>query len=76
MFAMHIVFRNEDGEVLTGELVNPFKIMVEGTRQVAHIAHEVPAQVDVMAYAADGESWEMHRIPSLAIVSMKEVALA
>lgn len=76
MFAVRVVFRNEDGEALTGELVNPFKIMVEGTRQVLHITHEIPAQVDVMAYAEDGETLEIHRIPSLAIVSMKEVAYA
>lgn len=74
MFKIGVTFRDEDGEIRIGELVNSFRIMIEGTEQVVHIDQPNETDIDVVTY--DSETLEMHRIPSLAIVKMKEVALA
>lgn len=73
MFAVSVVFRDEDGFQRRGELVNPFKIMVEGLRQVAHIENR-DEQIAVMT--CDGENLDLHHIPLLAVVEMKEVVIA
>lgn len=75
MFAVMVKFRDEDGRERRGELVNGFRIMQEGVRQVIHIDQENAADVQVMTVDAD-RNLEIHRVPSLAIVKMKEVALA
>lgn len=72
MFAVRVEFRDENGEPQCGELVNPFRIMVEGVQQVVHVAHESPAEVAVMTF--DGETLDMHCVPTLAIIRMNEVA--
>ena len=74
MFAMMIDFRDENGQARRGELVNPFRIMVEAGREVVHVVQENPAEITVMTF--DGLTLETHLVPSLAIVNMKEVAIS
>jgi hypothetical protein len=66
-----VKFRNENGEELTGELVNSFRIMVEPSGETVYIDQENPVEIDVMTF--DGTTLAMHRIPMLAIVNMQEV---
>lgn len=74
MLAIRVKFRDEDGEVRRGELVNSFRIMVGIDGEAVAIDQENPVDIAVMTF--DGETLAMHHVPMLAIVNMKEVMLA
>ncbi len=74
MFAMMVKFRNDNGEEQVGELVNSFRIMIEGTRQVVVINREDPDAISVLTF--DGETLETHLVPTLALIKMEEVAIS
>lgn len=63
-------FRDEYGRVSLGELVNSFRIFVEGLREIVEIDH-LADEIDVATF--DGETIMVHRVPLLAVVDMKEV---
>jgi hypothetical protein len=65
-------FRDENGKFQRGELANNFRIMVEPCGEVLYIDQENPAEIDVLTTKPLG----MHRIPTLAVIDMKEVVPA
>lgn len=74
MFVVSVRFRDEEGQERLGELVNPFKIMVEPSGESVYIVQENPVDIDVITVR--GSEWAMHRIPTLAVIEMREQAFA
>ena len=73
MFAIRVTFRDEDGDVRTGQLVNTFRLMVEGDDQIIEVDDD---GTDVHVACFDGTTIAMHRVPVLAVIDMIEAVPA
>lgn len=68
MFAIRATFRDENGEVRSGQLADTFRIIVEGDEEVI----EVDPTVELSVVCLEGDTLVMHRVPSLALIEVKE----
>ena len=76
MFAICATFRDEDGEVRTGQLADTFRIIVEGDEEVIEVDPLDDLTMDLAVVCLEGDTLVMHRVPSLALIEVKEVVPA
>ena len=74
--AIQIDFRNENGEVLAGELANPYRV-IESASSPVGLAIDIDQlrtnEVDVLVFA--GDEMQAHRISADQIIAADEVAV-